>query len=184
MFVMNGLQVLECKQTLEDMVSQANLTDENRKNVYNSSIVIVPVEYYGTVLLFPSGTSDFYQYCIEKYGIGIEICSNDEDYKEIEQCSFQLRLGKIHVKEIALGIIGSLIASYTYDALKFNFNLPKPEIKTEYQAEPTVSFSIIVSDSTGTVQKEFKYEGLAKDVKEVTDNIEALWHEEYNKSRD
>ena len=173
---MYRVEVMEPAHPMDDIISRANLEPTIMEHLTRASIVFVPSICDGDTLAFPSGTNEFFQYCRTHSDCDVEICCNDADYCEMELCSFQIRLGKIYVKDIAVGVISGLISSYIF-ALLTSHEAPSTLVEQEYLTMPTVSFSIVVSDTTNSLHKEYKYEGPAEDVKEVTDNIISMWNE-------
>lgn len=173
---MLNINVINPFHTLDEIIVKANIGKKNQDNITSTSIVFVPSLCDGDTMAFPSGTNEFYQYCRMHSECDVEICCNDTDYCEMELCSFQIRLGKIYVKDIAVGVISGLISSYIFSLLT-SHESPSTLVEQDYLTKPTVSFSIVVSDTTNSVHKEFKYEGPAEDVKEVTDNIISMWNE-------
>lgn len=172
---MDKIKVLDITQSLDEIIEIVKIAPDIRNSIYEAKIVFVPSIGYDT-FVFPSGTNEFYQYCRTHSDYDVEICCNDADYFEMELCSFQIRLGKIYVKDIAIGVISGLISSYIFTILT-SHEAPSTLVEQDYLVKPTVSFSIVVSDTTNSVNKEFKYEGPAEDVKEVTDNIINMWNE-------
>lgn len=172
---MDKIKVFDNTQSLGELIEQVNIASDVRNSINEANIVFVP-SINNDNFTFPSGTNEFFQYCRTHSEYEVEICCNDADYCEVELCSFQIRLCKIYVKDIAIGVISGLISSYIF-ALLTSHDAPSTLIEQDYLAKPTVSFSIVVSDTTNSICKEFKYEGPAEDVKEVTDNIINMWNE-------
>lgn len=170
------VKVSDVTQSLHEIIENVRIDSDVRNSINEAKIVFVPSITCGDTFAFPSGTNEFFQYCRTHSDCDVEICCNDADYCEMELCSFQIRLGKIYVKDIAVGVISGLISSYIF-ALLTSREAPSTLVEQEYLTKPTVSFSIVVSDTTNTLHKEFKYEGPAEDVKEVTNNIISLWNE-------
>ena len=170
------VKVFDATQSLDAIIENIKIDSDVINSISKANIVFVPCITCGDTLAFPSGTNEFFQYCRTHSDCDVEICCNDADYCEMELCSFQIRLGKIYVKDIAVGVISGLISSYIFTLLT-SHEVPSTLVEQEYLTKPTVSFSIVVSDTTNSLHKEFKYEGPAEDVKEVTDNIISMWNE-------
>ena len=96
---------------------------------------------------------EFMEYCIGQNKLNIEICCTDDDFTQIEMCSFQLRLGRYLLPSAVIGVIfWNLISNYIYDQVEHYLpQTNKEDIvdSKDFQSAPEVSFSIILPDANG-----------------------------------
>ena len=166
--------ILNC--SANQMIIECGVSKEFAQKISNTSIVLLPDIQRNDVIAFAVGIQDFYDYC-KSQAAEIDICA-EENLIEIELCSRKIRIGKILVLDVVLPFALSLLANYVYDTCKSDIDVSPTAIEQEYQAQPQVSFTIAVEDSCGVVRKEYSYDGPAKDIQEVTQHVEKLWHED------
>lgn len=194
--------VEESKENFETWTSKDFISSEIRESIKSASILIVPTIGFRepNELTFPIGTEDFFQYIKENLpkDFTIDFCINDDDYQELALYSNYRRLGNFLVTTVALGVFLNLLSSYIYDkAIKEDESKPpiqiinidnskhqtiinsteETKLPKKFLEAPKVKFSITVVDTNGT-SKDFHYEGPAKDVKNVTEEIKKLWDNE------
>ena len=156
----------------------------------DSSVVYIRVPDYASTIGNGSNTCqihgrfilldrvyEFMEYCIEQNKLNIEICCNDNDFTQIEMCSFQLRLGRYLLPSTVIGVIfWNLISNYIYDQVEhYLHQTNKEEIidSKEFQSPPEVSFSIILPDTNGH-NKEIKYDGPLEGIEKVGEIIKSM----------
>lgn len=169
------LIVREYNRTLEDWCLEMNLSVELEAAVMDSQLVLIPDGYRDCPMAFTNYASDFYSYCKHINGLRVEICCEEEDFTQLEFCSFKIRLGKIISPATISGVIlWNVISGYVKDAAD---SVLKDEPKTEqqtseppFQSEPECSFSVIVRD-TNNKYIEVKYDGPVSGMDEAGDQI-------------
>ena len=166
--------ILDCPAN--QMIMECGVSKEFAQKISNASIILLPDIQRNDVIAFAVGIQDFYEYC-KTQNADIDICA-EENIIEIELCSRKIRVGKILVRDVALPLCLSILANFIYDTCKSDVDAQPTAIEQEYQAPPQVSFTIAVEDSCGVVKKEYSYDGPAKDIREVTQHVEKLWHED------
>ncbi|QBO59617.1 hypothetical protein [Chryseobacterium salivictor] len=194
--------VEESKENFETWTSKDFISSEIRESIKSASILIVPTIGFRepNELTFPIGTEDFFQYIKENLpeNFTIDFCINDDDYQELALYSNYRRLGNFLVTTVALSVFLNLLSSYIYDkAIKEDESKPpiqiinidnskhqtiinsteETKLPKKFLEAPKVKFSITVVDRNGT-SKDFHYEGPAKDVKNITEEIKKLWDNE------
>lgn len=191
-----NLIVQDSNETFESWINKEFIPSDIKPILSQASILFVPtIEFRGeNELTFPVLTESIFNYFKENLpkGINAEICIADSQYHELALHSDYKRIGNFVVTKIAIPIFVGILLNYINDT----YTKPEqaqPQItitnidnsshttiinQTSKQIpkylEPTkVQFSITVVDSNKT-SKEFKYEGPAKDVKTVVDEIKKL----------
>lgn len=167
--------VQEYNTTLEEWINIMNLSSELRNIVLSSQIVLIPEEHQDCSNVFSVYASDFYNYCKNDRGINIEICCEESDFKQLELCSFKIRLGKIlATSSIAGTVFWGVISGYVKDLIDKSVDILTPTNQVEqlpaFQKEPECSFSAIVKDTTGKTI-EIKYDGPVSGMDEAGDQI-------------
>lgn len=192
-------KVEKSNHNFETWISKDFVSEETKSSLKQASILIVPTIGFRreNEPTFPIGTEDFLNYIQDNLPseYSIDICIDEEKYHELALYSNYRRLGNFVVTNVALSIFLNLLSSYVYEkaftedeskppiqivtvdnSIKQTINVSTPEVKLpkKYLEPPKVKFSITVVDSSGT-SKDFHYEGPAKDVKNVTEQIKKLW---------
>jgi hypothetical protein len=194
----DGLTIENSTENFETWIAKDFVSDELKPSLHQTSILLVPTIGFRkqNEPTFPVLTEDLYYYFKENLPkeYSVELCIDESKYLEIALHSNYKRIGNFIVKDIVLPIfIGLLVAYITEkyirpEEAKPHINIvnidnsshttiinedvkPSPKI---YLAPTKVTFSVTVVDTNGT-SKEYKYEGEAKDVKVVTEEIKKLW---------
>lgn len=171
------LTIQEYHKTLEGWCEEMSVSETIKQSVMSSQLVLLPMGYRDSPLAFTNHTVDFYNYCKHK-GLSIEICCNEEEFTQLELCSFKVRLGKILAPSTISGIlIWNIVSGYIKESID---TIVKDEVATEqvvetpaYQSEPECSFSVIINDTTGK-QIEVKYDGPVSGMEEAGDQIKKI----------
>ena len=154
------LTIIPVERTLEDWCDAMALTDATKALVLGADIALVPTTMRENEagLLFPENTYQLFQYLQSNAaGNRIEICAEDEQYRELE-----LHFNEIHLVEIictlfAAPLVINLLSSYLYDRIKQS---DKTGLKVK--AKLTVR--------TPEKALTFKYDGPAQTFQEVMGN--------------
>lgn len=171
------LTIQECNKTLEGWCEEMSVSETIKQSVMSSQLVLLPMGYRDSPMAFTNHTIDFYSYCKHK-GLSIEICCNEEEFTQLELCSFKVRLGKILAPSTISGIlIWNIVSGYIKESID---TIVKDEVATEqvvdtpaYQSEPECSFSVIISDTTGKYI-EVKYDGPVSGMEKAGDQIKKI----------
>ena len=186
-------------ETFESWITKDFLSDKTKKSLQRASILFVPSIGFReeNVPTFPVLTEEIYNYFQENLPAEIiaEICIDDENYFEIALHSDYKRIGNFVVKAVVIPIFAAVLTAYIIEKYvkpeesqpQINvINIdnsthttiinPEPikQAPKKYLEPSMVQFTITVVDSSKN-SKEFKYEGKAKDVKTVVDEIYKLW---------
>lgn len=114
-------EIVDGGYVFEDIYSKPFVKMEILDLIKKADILILPYEKNfraGEGYLFPENTSQFYYYLIEKLKeqeIKVEICSTDEEYKEIQLHEDVINIPEMILNSAFFQIVISLIASYLYD---------------------------------------------------------------------
>lgn len=145
----------------EKALNKSYISNTLKEQLKNSQMLILPYEnvkgYTGPV--FPEGTMDFFRYLesINNKEINIDICADDDIYKELILHSDLVNIGLILVNELALPIVVNFIWYYIQNNL-LNKN-----------KEQKVKLEIIVEKNGES--KKISYEGDAIVFKETINEI-------------
>jgi hypothetical protein len=171
------IQISPYPKTIDQWMVEMNIPSELKTKISTSDVILLPVGYHDKPLAFANGVYEFMEYCIEQNKLNIEICCNDNDFTQIEMCSFQLRLGRYLLPSTVIGVIfWNLISNYIYDQVEHYLpQTNKEEIidSKEFQSPPEVSFSIILPDANGH-NKEIKYDGPLEGIEKVGEIIKSM----------
>jgi hypothetical protein len=198
----NVFRVTDSNENFETWIEKDFVSNDTRNSLRQASILLIPTIGFrnNNEPTFPSGTEEFLAYFKEKLpdNLIIDICVDDDKYLELALHSDYKRIGKFLVRTVALSVFLNVFSSYIYDkvvkeeegkpAIQIINNIdnsthdtvivnPSNAAPKKYLQPSKVKFTITVVDSSG-VSKDFHYEGPAKDVKQVTDQIKEFWKNE------
>jgi hypothetical protein len=196
--MIDNLTIENTTENFETWINRDFISNELKSSLRQASILLVPSIGFRKEgePTFPVLTEELFDFLKENLSKDylVELCIDDSKYLEIALHSDYKRIGNFVVKDIVLPIfVGLLIAYITQkyispEEAKPQINIVNidnsshttiidQEVKPapKKYLEPTkVNFSITVVDSSGK-SKEYKFEGQAKDVKLVTEEIKQLW---------
>lgn len=118
------------------------ISPEIAQNLRSKSVIILPS--HGTSNSFYCGSLDILDFLIEN-GIDTEICSTDENYKELSLNGDDIWIGQFFITLIAIPIFCGVISSYIYEKLK-----PKKD--------DTLHVKFIIEKADGTTES-VSYDG-------------------------
>jgi hypothetical protein len=151
------------------------LSDQVRKSILNKNVLIVPIEKFRDYSnpLFPVGTEELFHYLKDnsENKLSVEVCIDDEDYKELALHSDLIIICGFVVTVFVAPILVNLISSYIENRWVKKSHKESTKLKVEIT---------VVDNDKGS--KKFKYEGAAKDFKETMN--EALKANQLIKKRD
>jgi len=115
--------VADGKYKFEDIYHQPFVKSQILKKIRQADILILPYENFRgrTEYLFPEDTYAFFDYLSEQLketGLVIEICSTDEEYKELELHADVINIADIILNYTILPLVINLVSNYLYDKLK------------------------------------------------------------------
>jgi hypothetical protein len=151
------------QESFNSYIGRPYLGEELRAKLSDANALIIPNEGYGErtdLVYFPSGTSDLYQFLTDRKtkGLRIEVCTEDEDYKELSLHADWLILADFVVKELVAPLVVALIAEYIIE------HLGKRETGT------TVKSKLIVHADKGERNITYSYQGPASEYRDVMNN--------------
>lgn len=135
--------------------------------IKKADILILPYEGFRdrSDYLFPEETYKLYDYLKENTlsnSITVEICSSDEEYKELELHADVINIAQIIVNSSAYAIVVGLITNYLYDKLK-HYN--KKDINAN------VSITVETNGKSKTIRYEGSIENFESAMKSVDEHI-------------
>lgn len=194
----DNLTVETTTENFDTWISKDFVSEDLKATLRQASILLVPTIGFRreNEPTFPILTEELYSFLKDNLPDEylVELCVDDSKYLEIALHSDYKRIGNFIVKEVVLPVfVGLLIAYITQkyvapEEAKPQINIVNVDNSThttiiqqadkpapkKYLAPTKVKFSVTVVDSSG-VSKEYIYEGPAKDVKTVTEEIKQLW---------
>jgi hypothetical protein len=145
--IIEQFEVVEDGATFQELIEQAAPALAN--DLKGKNILLLPS--HGTEDAFYAGSLDTLDY-LNDNGLGADIYSTDEEYKELNLHGADLWLGTFIFKSIIIPVFCGVISSYIYDKLK-----AKPDDKI------SLKFIIEKKDkSSATVSYDGKVEGVEK----------------------
>ena len=191
--------IFEIKPSEENFNTWSNkefIGDGIRELIANADILLVPTtNFRDSGPNFPPGTEELLAYLKTNIGgaFNVDICISDEHFSTLSLNSDYKRLGKFLVKKAALPIFITVFSGFIlYKITKVedakpqitivnnitvnnNSAIPKPtesvkKTPHKYLEPSKVTFTITVVDTNGK-SIDFHYEGPAKEVNKVTDEL-------------
>ena len=159
--LMVNYKISESNCTIEEMSKRVYLTSDTASTIKKSNVLLIPNETYTDYPVFPENTTSFYNYLKEKTkdsDIILDVCINDEDYKELELHDAVVILPSIILQEPFYSIIINIISNYIYDL-----------IKKKGEKSLTVKTDILVEKNGET--KKIYYNGPAEEFDKVMKSI-------------
>lgn len=164
MFMAN-YKISESNCTIKEMSKKSYLTSDTANIIEKSNVLLIPNETYADYPVFPENTTSFLNYLKEKTkdsDMVVDICINDENYKELEMHDAVVTLSSIIFQEPFYSIIINIISNYIYEL-----------IKKKGEKTLTIKTDILVEKNGET--KKIHYEGSAeefdKTMKSIKKNI-------------
>jgi hypothetical protein len=174
------IQISQYTKTIDQWMVEMNIPSDLREKIATSDVILLPVDYHNKSMAFANGAYEFMEYCIGQNKLNFDICCTDDEFTQIEMCSFQLRLGRYFLSSGAIGVIfWNMISNYIYSQVEHYLpQTNKEEIvdTKESQSAPEVSFSIIFPDANG-LNKEIKYDGPLEGIEKVGELIKSMTDE-------
>lgn len=158
---MVNYKISESKCTIEEMSKRAYLASDIASTIKKSNVLLIPNETYTDYPVFPENTTSFYNYLKEQTkdcDTIIDVCINDEDYKELEMHNAVVILSSIILQEPFYSIIINIISNYIYDL-----------IKKKGEKSLTVKIDVLVEKDGET--KKIHYDGPAEEFDKVMKSI-------------
>lgn len=146
----------ESSDNFETWLNKPFVSQELRESLSSTSILILPTEGFRDhdLPLFPIKTGDLFAFLKAEApeGYSVEVCVNEEEYKEIALHSDYKRFGNFLVKEVALPVlIGLLILYVDRHYPKDEHPQEAPVVNTTTGANTTLSNSpnsFVVNNTT------------------------------------
>ena len=151
------LEVKEVKFNLDTYIENY-IKDENLKDeVKNANIILLPYNNFREIKgpIFFENNAELYDYLLTNTkDKKVEICVEEEDYKEIALHDELINLGIIFLQDVALTVVAGLILEY----IKNKIDSRKPKVEVTLIEKEEKSY------------KEFKYEGDPEYLSETLDS--------------
>ena len=171
-----SLTIEDSNITREKLLEVTDFSDETKKNIEKSDILVVPRFQFreSNSRVFYASTPDFYKLAQNELrnGTTIALCENQGEEKTLT-----LRSGEIWIPILLISIdpikdvlLPSLISLVTnYISSKFSRETKKDSLK--------VHLEIIVEDKNTKKSKALKYEGPVSGLKDLNINAKSLFEE-------
>jgi hypothetical protein len=148
------------KESFDFYMGRPYIGEDLRTRLLAADALIIPNEGYGErteLVYFPSGTSDLYQFLADKNieGLKIEICIEDDDYKEIALHYDWLSIAGFVVTALVAPLVVELIADYIKEHL--GKRVPETNVKSK----------LIVLEEKGGRNIIYTYEGPASEYQKI-----------------
>lgn len=148
----DGWIINDSEETFSTWISRGFLSDDLRKQLLEADILIVPIEGFGnlTVPVFPVKTEELFHFLKKNLpqDLEVDICIEDNDYKELALHSDLIILAGFVVTQVNLPVLINLVSSYIYQ-------------KISQSKSKNIKTSILVNEAGKS--KEISYEGPADD---------------------
>ncbi|MCM1313387.1 MAG: hypothetical protein NC206_10105 [Bacteroides sp.] len=169
-----NITIKEYTRSLGGWMEQMQLSADLKATVRDAQVVLLPAGYIDCPEAFAHDALDFLHYCQQAGTLKAEICCTDENFTQLELCSFKVNIGRILALSTVSGtIFWNLVSSYIYDKCKVYMEqtttIEIPE-QPEYMNGPECSFSVIITDATGK-NIEVSYDGPASKIDKVGETI-------------
>ena len=154
------VSLADTSQSAATWAQREFLTDEWRDAIRRADILLVPTEGIldqPDLRFFPSATSELFDFFREHApaDAAVEICTTDEDFKEVTRQADLLYIADFIIKSIAIPIFVNLVAEYV-------------KKRMEKRAPTTTIITNITVHETKTDHSvQVHYEGLAADLNEA-----------------
>ena len=158
-----NLVVKASDESISAWIKRPYISQSLREELSKANVLIVPNEGYhkrANLLCFPAGTEELLLFLREQReeGLVVDICIEEQDYKELPLHADWLIIADIMVRHIAAPLVVILIVEY----IKRQSGKRMP--KTEVRAKLTVQ-----DEGTGR-SVDFSYEGPATEFRDVMMN--------------
>lgn len=163
------IEITDGKYTFSDIYQKDYTPHEIIDVIKQADILILPYEGFRdrSDYLFPEETFKLYDYIkgaiqVQGESLTVEICSSDEEYKELELHADVINIANIIVNSSVYAIVVGIITSYLYDKLK-KYN--KKDINTN------VSITVETDGESKTIRYEGSIENFESAMKSVDEYI-------------
>lgn len=165
---MEGITILNNDKGFDYWLNQDFISSETRTLLHTANVLIVPLLGFRDTSspLFHKEIGDFIEYIKENppKDIVVEVCIDNDNYKEISLCSDEIRLGEIIITSVAFPLAVNLLTEF------IKYLLKKRRMNTD---KANLEVTITISDKKQT--KSFQYTGKAENFSKVFSQIKDLW---------
>jgi hypothetical protein len=136
------------------------VSEEVRQRVASADVLLVPTEGYADredLRFFPAGTVEFFDFLRSRVleGVTVEVCSDDDDYKEVTRHADVLYLPDM----LVMGIFAPLLVGLVIEYVKMKM--------ARHEESTTVKTSLTVHDASSGRSMRLDYDGPAAALKET-----------------
>lgn len=158
----NDLTIIPTGEGFEFWLTQKYISTELKKTLEKSDILIIPQIGFreSPDPVFPVKTEELFNFMKNKSDI-IDICIDDEDYKEIALHSDLLIIATFLVSSVVLPVLVNILSDYIKNKLFSD------------KSDRAIKVSIIVQNKQGT-SKKITYEGKPENFDNTIKSIENL----------
>lgn len=113
--------ITECDDSLAARIQSADVSEDVRRNLQAANVLLVPNEGYleHNQPLFPKGTEQFFQFLrnAQADGVSVDICIDDEAYKELGLHTDLMILSEIVTTILAAPLLVNLTTEFIKNRL-------------------------------------------------------------------
>lgn len=155
--------IIETDESLTNVINSTLNSGKHNEAVENASIVIAPFLGFRdcNYPVFPVMTEELYAFIKEKCS-DVEICIEDDEYKELALHADLITIATFFVTSVALPVLVNLLAEYIKDKI----------VRPGQDRAIRIS---IVKHNKGKKSKKFTYEGKPEFFDETIKSAKEMW---------
>lgn len=158
------VEIEDISLNFDEVYTKQYIPTDHLDDIKKANVLLLPNENFkgNKGYFFPECTEEVYQYLKENENddINFDICSSDEDYKEIELHADVINIPLIIAQWIVIPTLTNMLASYLYDKIKNTFSDSK---------DVNTNINIIVEKKGKS--KMIKYDGSIENFEKAMKNI-------------
>lgn len=160
--VIDQLVVTERNLNFDNWIDRPYIGERTREKLAEANLLFVPDEDYGDedIVCFPKGTADLFHFFVksESKELNVDICIEDDDYKELALYSELLIIAGIVVAHLLAPIAVNLISKYIIE--RTGNRAEKTTVKTK--------LTVLIEKESRSI--EYSYHGPANEYQKVMTN--------------
>ena len=157
----------ESKDNFETWIDRRYISKSLKRELKKANVLIVPTEGFRdeSIIAFPVKTDELFRFMTKRApeGVIVDLCIEDDDYKELGLHGADIWLGTFFIKNVVLPIFCSIVAAYIYDKAKEN-------------KVSKVSLKFIVEKKDGTTTS-VSYDGKVENLEKAMDAVKEIGNE-------
>jgi hypothetical protein len=166
-FKEHDLIVEDTNENFEYWLNQPFISEKLKNEIRKSEILLVPqIGFRGLDYpVFPVKTEELFTYLRGKHDGGekVEICVENENYKEVALHCDLIVIGSFIVTSVAVPILVNLLSSYIKEKLD------------KRGSESVIKVSLTIENKKKRLSKKITYEGKPDNFNETIQSIKDIW---------